>query len=427
MWTDNRVGVWDAGSARLVWSRANETDVRRAAISPSGSLVAIVDKDSTLIVWDTTDGRERFHVAQPGISRIVFSSDGRRIAAGGEGELLHLWDMSSGKELVRLSLPGELGVLVFSSDGRRLVATSRLSDDPYAWGELAMWSADDWRQIGRLAAHPTGVWDMSFNRTGKILTTARGDKTVRLINAETGSELGRLAFEKNVVSTGLTLGDARLLVTMGDHGAPELWDVGQRRRLAALSDPGGVDGVDFDTEHRLVATNGIDGTYRIWDVDKGTELHRFKGGCCLSSDGRLYLGGEADVIEIRQVATDAVVSRLTFDKQPNFYRLSPDGTRLAVMNGSGIELWDTVKQSLIARFDPQHALGPPFEFSPDGKLLGTYGGGGVYLWDASTGRLIRQVSTGFATVIFSSDGRLLASAIKTQASYRSGILKQAAR
>ena len=220
MWTDNRVGVWDAGSARLVWSRANETDVRRAAISPSGSLVAIVDKDSTLIVWDTTDGRERFHVAQPGISRIVFSSDGRRIAAGGEGELLHLWDMSSGKELVRLSLPGELGVLVFSSDGRRLVATSRLSDDPYAWGELAMWSADDWRQIGRLAAHPTGVWDMSFNRTGKILTTARGDKTVRLINAETGSELGRLAFEKNVVSTGLTLGDARLLVTMGDHGAP---------------------------------------------------------------------------------------------------------------------------------------------------------------------------------------------------------------
>ena len=251
---------------------------------------------------------------------------------------------------------------------------------------------------------------MSFNGTGKFIATVRGDETVRLVNAETGSELAKLAFENEVVSASLTSDDARLVV-WDQTRAPELWDVGERRQLVTLADPGGVDGIEFDHGHRLVATYGVDGTYRVWDAENGTELHRFKGGCCLSGDGRLYLRREDNVIEIREIATDAVVSRLTFDKQPLlFSRLSPDGTRLAVTRGSGGELWDTAKQSLVARFDIQQALGPSFECTPNGKLLRSSGAGGVYLWDASTGRLIRQVSTGFTGVIFSSDGRLLATA-----------------
>jgi WD40 repeat protein len=415
MWADNRVGVWDASSARLVWSRVNEKDVGRATISPSGSLVAIVDEANSLSVWDMTDGKERFHLAQPGISNIVFSLDGQRIATGGDDAFVHLWDMASGKELVRQPLPGKLGNLVFSPDGRRLVATSRLSDDAYAWGEIAMWSADDWKPIGRLAAHPTGVWDMSFNRTGKILTTVRGDKTVRVVEAETESELGRLAFDDAVVSASLTSDDAHLLVRMENHGAPELWDVGERRRLATLSDPGGVSSIELDGGHRLVATCGIDGTYRIWDADKGTELHRFKDGRHLSGDGRLYLRSDGNVVEIRQIATDTVVSRLTSDRQWGLLTLSPDGMRLACGTGKEVELWDTAKQTLIARIDGRQALGKP-EFSPDGKLLATGGADSrVYLWNPSTGQLLRQVEprpdiTGFVSFRFSGDGRLLATA-----------------
>ena len=414
MWADNMVGVWDASSARLVWSRTNETDLRLAAVSPSGSLVAIVDKANTLTVWDTTDGSERFQIAHEGVSRIVFSSDGHRIASGGEDNLVRLWDIPSGRELARLAHPGELGNLVFSPDGRRLVATSRLSDDAYAWGELAMWRADDWQQMGRLAAKPTGVWNTSFNRTGRILTTARGDMTVRLVDTETDSELGRLAFEKEVVSADLTSDDARLLVTTADHGAPELWDVGERRRLVVLSDPGGVNGIEFDSRRRLVATSGVDGTFRIWDAENGAELHRFKGnGCCLSADGRLYVRSGDNVIEVREVATDAVVSRLTSDKRwSGPLKLSPDGAHLVVMAPPDVELWDTAKQSLIAQFDPQHSFGFLFEFSPDGRLLATTGADDrVYLWDASTGQLIRQVqatATGFMSAWFSGDSRLLA-------------------
>jgi WD40 repeat protein len=422
---DRNVGVWDASSGRLIWSRVNEQDIWRAAVSPSGALVALVDKANTLTVWDTMDGRERLRLAYEGISDNVFSfsPDGQRIATAGEDKLVRVWDIPSGRELAHLTYPGELGKLVFSPDGRQLVATSQLSEDEYAWGELAMWSADDWRQMGRFAAHPSGLWDISFSRTGKIVTTVRADKTVRLVNAETGSELASLAFENHVESARLTSDDARRLVTMHYHSAPEVWDVGERRQLATLADPGGgVSRIAFDSGHRLVTTFGVDGTYRIWDTDKGTELHWFKGGCCLSADGHLYLRGEGNVIEIRQVATDAVVSRLTRDKQ-NWWdvRLSPDGRRLAHRTGPPegvVELWDTTKQTLLARLsnDPKQGSISWFEFSPDGKLLATVDTRSrVYLWDASTGQLIRQVEprpdTRFLSVIrFSGDGHLLATA-----------------
>jgi WD40 repeat protein len=216
---DKNVGVWDSSSGRRIWSRTNDTNLWRVAVSPSGSLVAIVDEADLLSVWDTTDGRERLHLPDQGIRDIAFSSDGQRIATAGEDKLVRLWDIPSGKELARLSLPGNPGFLVFSPDGRRLAATSRLSDDAYAWGELAMWSTDDWRQTGRIAAYPTGLWDLSFNQTGNIVTTVRGDKTVRLVNAATGSELARMAFEKQVDWASLTSDDARLVVL--DHrGAP---------------------------------------------------------------------------------------------------------------------------------------------------------------------------------------------------------------
>jgi WD40 repeat protein len=103
--SQERVEFFDLTSGRTAWRYRNEQLPEKGAVvakssyptfSPDGRILASVDVDCSLILWETASGRRI--LCDPGdrdfLGSLAFSPDGRRLAAGRADKVLLLWDVN---------------------------------------------------------------------------------------------------------------------------------------------------------------------------------------------------------------------------------------------------------------------------------------------------------------------------------------------
>src|SRR5205085_8266623 len=100
----NALRLWDAatGKERFLLAEA-EPDAFLAVFAPAGNLLAVVRRESILLV-DVTTGKEVRRLVTPDDSwarALAFSADGKRLATAGADKVLRLYDVASGNELRR--------------------------------------------------------------------------------------------------------------------------------------------------------------------------------------------------------------------------------------------------------------------------------------------------------------------------------------
>src|SRR5581483_48778 len=113
------VSLWDPATGKLLreWRLQHSKDrpfghrVIRVAFSPDGTLLAAVDGDNTIVVWDAATGmmRARLPGHRTTVTALAFSPDGRMLASGGVDRTVRLWELSSWKE--RRCYEGHLGAI----------------------------------------------------------------------------------------------------------------------------------------------------------------------------------------------------------------------------------------------------------------------------------------------------------------------------
>jgi WD40 repeat protein/serine/threonine protein kinase len=397
--TDGTVQMWNLDhsqpEAKIVGRHISP--VRTLAFSPSGKTLAsgTDGEDRTILLWDTEQGRlqgvmrPRHERAHEGVFSISFAPDGRTIASGSPDGTIRVWDVATRLERSAVPPAWPVDALEVTPNGRTLAIGSRngpgrlwdvasgaetildvaggstLSAAIHPDGTRGMFGGHVgitfWDALGRRATHMQAAPGLplvaaAYSPDGNLLATGSGDphdrrkvgelklwelrsgEATRLVPAHDGSvqslAFGRVRQDGEAVV---------ILASGGGDGVVILWDFARRsaqRRLAKHT--GRVRVVAFTPDGRL-ATGSDDGTLRLWDAVRGTEitaaLRARRGGflsAAWSPDGsRLAACDESNAVAVWEVGS---WRRLLLRDMPgpvHQVRFSPDGRYLLTGNANG--------------------------------------------------------------------------------------------
>jgi WD40 repeat protein len=190
-------------------------------------------------------------------------------------------------------------------------------------------------------------------------------------------------------------GDRTLLVAGSRHGRISLWEVATGKRLRTVGREVPFETVvslSFSGDSKTLASCSLNEPFRLWDVATGKELLELPPGVMVfSATGQRFASwGPADnTISIRESATGQERRLEGHSQEITSVAFSRDGKTLAsVSRDHSLRIWDV--DSGRQRFRIAQITGC-FEyvvFSPDGRLLASVPGpdNRIQLWDSATGK-----------------------------------------
>jgi WD40 repeat protein len=302
------------------------------------------------------------------------------------------------------------------------------------------------------------AFTVAFSPNGATLATGTSNGITCLWDIATRKQAGTLADPRaGTTSPQVFGGDAQvysaafspggtMLAAGGNDGTTYLWNIANRKLVAALTPPGtnlAVESVEFSPGGTMLAvatlnnenSNASDSSTYLWDVSSrhliavltdpasmGERAVAFSpGGTMLAvgdNDGNAYLWNIANrklVATLSEGSNGQAVSSVAF---------SPDGAILAAGDEDGSTyLWNVSSRRLAATLtDPaSDSEVESVAFSPADTLLAAGDNdGSTYLWNLATRTRIATLSdpptrsgltsTGVTSVRFSPDGKTLATA-----------------
>jgi WD40 repeat protein len=182
--------LWEVSTGKKVGEFASEGGfIAEAAVSPDGTLLALVAEDHSIRIVNVSDGAERTTIRGVDYATfrsVQFSPDGQRLVTGTDAWAAQLWDVKTGRELA--AFPPDANEYdpatnaVYSPDGTRIATASW-------YGTVRIWQADPIALQLVLQGPSEPVLSIRFSKDSRRVVCVYQDNTASIWDVSTGSQL----------------------------------------------------------------------------------------------------------------------------------------------------------------------------------------------------------------------------------------------
>jgi WD40 repeat protein/tRNA A-37 threonylcarbamoyl transferase component Bud32 len=257
---DGTIRVWDLKSGKMLWVRHLGPELMMAVrFTSDGKKLVSGGRDGTLCVWEAETARELIRIQTAAkieglrlfsddkhcvisadkvqvwnletaeLARefegtngtqldVSISGDAKRVATGGMDKAVHVWEFESGKQIAHITdLPMVESVALNEDGSRLLVALNGSSNNPV----LLSISVSDPKDRKTLIGHKSTVNWVRYSPDGEFFVTASRDKTIRIWNADTNSEIEVIRGHQDWVWSAVFTPDGKRILSGGGGQSTE--------------------------------------------------------------------------------------------------------------------------------------------------------------------------------------------------------------
>lgn len=393
---DCTLRLWDAASALPVAVLPHPAAVWACAFSRREDRIASGGFDCAVRIWDVSSGELLMTLTghESTVTGVAFSPDQQVIASCSWDKTIRIWDARSGAPLGVLGEhEGHVNNVIFGP--RRELITSASQD-----GTAVQWFWRTRSAGGNLETHDRDVKDCAYSPDGRLTATVADWSNLRIYETGSGSLL--YDYDIGVSPTCCTFSpDSKaVLVGTGPSGLMLIDIEAGTLRGSYVGHTHVVSGCAFIDERTFVSAS-MDGTLRIWDVERGQKaaeeqvdwMSAIADRCRFSSDGTRFVSASWTTTSVWDSSSHEKLMNAS-EIQP--YSFSPDGAEIVGRNSKNeMRLIDSRSGATIMEY-PGHELEIfGCSFSSDGEYLLSFGGdGSVRVWRAHTGEEVARYLAG---------------------------------
>jgi len=363
-------------AALLALAALPDTDARRPYVAAAEQALydSLYNRTEIAVLHSSEDEASDSKIE---VNSVAFSPDGKRLVTASAEEAVLVWDVATATQLAKLKGAGSAAVAVkYSLDGSLIAAA-------YEGGAVKLWDAHTFEQ--------SALIDVK-----EIIGANAPTDADHAQDANTANQAGRSNENVKFKIRRFDLSPDHRFVVVGTTG-PQLWIFDSTNGTLAAKLQGHsseIWGVAFDREGRRLASGSADGSARIWDLIEKKQVAAYQGlgvvrSVAFSPDGSLLAAASEDQIaRIWDLRSDAPPLLLKGHRNKvNNITFSSDGSRVLTAS------WDrTARSWAVATGKQQRVFWEHTDtvasaaFSEDGSKVATASWDGTArLWTTKLG------------------------------------------
>ncbi len=202
------------------------------------------------------------------VMSVAWSPSGLRIASASDDSTVQVWDASNGGNVLVYRGQGLVEAVAWSPDGSLIASGS---------GPVQVWNAATGGQVYAYRGHSLIVYGVAWSPNSSRVASASADGTVQVWDATTGGQVYIYRGHSNGVNGVAWSPNGSRIASASTDGTVQVWDATTGGHASTYASSGGAFAVAWSPNGSLIASGNAEGTVQVWNATTGGPIYTYRG------------------------------------------------------------------------------------------------------------------------------------------------------